>query len=194
MKALNNNEFENYLNEVYEEALSYESRFSREYYEIGFLVSRTACGLLARYSGEHLCLVGTDSFNGNSYLFGHRIAFVNSNYIPSFTEETFLIKPFVVCNHVNHFPMEAETGDYIFYNGWLKQATYIDMIDGSRAIGITDINVSLSDNYIMSDVDRAQTYNGILREINDRNQRRDKWVESVDTTAIKEYLSSITIT
>ena len=193
VKPLTKEEFERYLLEVYDEVGDYDAKFSREYYEICFLVSRAACGLFAKYNNVPLHITD-DPFGCNSYLYGHRIAFVNSNYIPSYDGEFYLIKPVIVCNRINHFPIESSPGDYVFCNGFLKQVRHIDYMDGSRCIGITDFDVELSKNYIMSDTDKEQTFCSTFRDIKNRNQKRDEWVKNVDNSMINDYLASLTIT
>ena len=193
MPTLNNQDFDRYLIDTYEKAMYYEARFSREYFEIAFLVSRTACGML--YStNEPFFRITEDPFACNSYLFGHRVAFVNANYVPSYNGETFLIQPVIVCKNINHFPLEAEVGDYVFYNGYLKQVKYIDYLSGDRAIGVADIDVELSDNYYMSSTDREQIYCGILKELKLKKKRTDAWINKVDNKEINDYLASLTIT
>lgn len=192
VRPLTKEEFEQYLLEVYAEVGYYDAKFSRECYEICFLVSRAACGLFAKYNNVPFHITD-DPFDCNSYLYGHRIAFVNSNYIPSYDGVAYLIKPVIVCSLINHFPMESSPGDYVFYNGFLKQVRYIDYMDGSRCIGITDLDVELSENYRISSTDKERTFCGAFRDIKSRNQKRDEWVKNVDTTLIDDYLSSITI-
>ena len=193
MPALNSQDFDRYLIDTYEKATYYEARFFREYFEIAFLVSRTACGML--YSmNEPFQRIYQDPFECHTYLFGHRVAFVDANYIPSYNGETFLIQPVIVCKNINHFPLEAEVGDYVFYNGYLKQVKYIDYVSGDRAIGVADIDVELSDNYYMSQTDREQVYCGILKELKLKKKRTDAWINKVDNKEINDYLASLTIT
>ena len=193
MLTLNSQDFDRYLIDTYEKATYYEARFSKEYFEIAFLISRTACGIL--YSmNEPFHRVIEDPFESHSYLFGHRVAFVNANYIPSYNGDTFLIQPVVVCKNINHFPLEAEVGDYVFYNGFLKQVKYIDYIGGDRAISIVDIDVELSDNFHMSERDRDQFYCGVFKEIKAKKKKKDAWMNKVDNKEINDYLASLTIT
>lgn len=193
MPTLNNQDFDRYLIDTYEKATYYEARFPKEHFEIAFLVSRTACGML--YSmNEPFHRITEDPFECHSYLFGHRVAFVNANYIPSYDGETFLIQPVIVCKNINHFPLEAEVGDYVFYNGFLKQVKYIDYIGGDRAIGVADIDIELSDNFHMSEIDRDQFYCGVFREVKAKNKKKDAWTNKVDNKEINDYLASLTIT
>ena len=193
MLTLNNQDFDRYLIDTYEKATYYEAKFSKEYFEIAFLVSRTACGML--YSmDEPFHRVIEDPFESHSYLFGHRVAFVNANYIPSYNGDTFLIQPVVVCKNINYFPLEAEVGDYVFYNGFLKQVKYIDYIEGDRAIGVTDIDVELSDNFHMSERDRDQFYCGVFKEIKTKKKNKNTWINNVDNKEINDYLATLTIT
>lgn len=193
MKALNNQEFDRYLLDSYEKLVQYEARFSREYFEIAFLVSRTACGMLYNINESFLSIT-EDPFSSNSYIFGHRVAFVNANYIPSYDGDISLISPVIVCKNINHFPLEAEVGDYVFYNGFLKQVKYIDYMEGDRAVGVTDIDVELSDNFCMSEIDRGQFYCDVFKEVNDKKKNRDAWISRVDNKEINDYLSMLTIT
>lgn len=173
--------------------MSYEARFSREYFEIAFLISRAACGILYDMN-EPLHRISEDPFNCSSYLFGHRIGFVNANYIPSYNGENLLISPVIVCKNINHFPLEAEVGDYVFYNGYLKQVSYIDYIEGDRAIGVTDINIELSDNFCMSEADRKNYFCNVFKEVKTRKKNNDAWISKVDNKEINDYLSMLTIT
>lgn len=135
-----------------------------------------------------------DPFESHSYLFGHRVAFVNANYIPSYNGDTTLIQPVVVCKNINHFPLEAEVGDYVFYNGFLKQVKYIDYIGGDRAIGVADIDIELSDNFHMNEIDRDQFYCGVFKEVKAKKKEKDAWMNKVDNKEISDYLASLTIT
>lgn len=193
MPTLNNQDFDRYLIDTYEKATYYEAKFSKEYFEIAFLVSRTACGML--YSmNEPFHRIVEDPFESHTYLFGHRVAFVNANYIPSYNGDTLLIQPVVVCKNINHFPLEAELGDYVFYNGFLKQVKYIDYVGGDRAIGVVDIDIELSDNFHMSEIDRDQFYCGVFKEAKAKNKKKDAWTNKVDNKEINDYLASLTIT
>lgn len=193
MAILNNQEFNEYLFDAYEKAVRYEERFSREYFEISFLVSRAACRMLYDMN-EPFHRISEDPFNCNSYLFGHRIAFVNANYIPSYDGEAFLIIPVIVCKNINHFPLQAEIGDYVFYNGFLKQVKYIDYIEGDRAVGVTDIDVELSDNFCMSETDRKNFFCNVFEEVKTKKRNNDAWINKVDNKEINDYLSMLTIT
>ena len=145
-------------------------------------------------TNEPFFRITEDPFACNSYLFGHRIAFVNANYVPSYNGEAFLIQPVIVCKNINHFPLEAEVGDYVFYNGFLKQVNHIDYISGDRVVGVTDIDVELSDNYQMSQIDREQVYCGVFRKIRAKKKKADAWINDVDNKEINDYLASLTIT
>ena len=193
MVLLTSQEFDRYLLDTYEKAAYYEAKFSREHFEIAFLVSRTACGMLFSLN-EPFHRITEDPFECHSYLFGHRVAFVGANYIPSYNGEAFLIQPVIVCKNINHFPLEAEVGDYVFYNGFLKQVKHIDYISDDRIVSITGIDVELSDNYYMSSTDRERVYCGILKELKLKKKRTDAWINKVDNKEINDYLASLTIT
>lgn len=122
------------------------------------------------------------------------MAFVNANYIPSYDGEALLISPVIVCKNINHFPLQAEVGDYVFYNGFLKQVKYIDYIEGDRAVGVTDIDVELSDNFCMSETDRKNFFCNVFEEVKTKKRNNDAWINKVDNKEINDYLSMLTIT
>lgn len=186
-------EFERYLEEVFEDVLSYDTRFSRENFEIGLLVSRAACMLFKKF-GYIPRTITEDPFSRSSYLFGHRIAFVNSDTIPISGGGELLIRPVVVCNTIGVFPMEAEVGDYILFNGRLIQVAWIEYVNGNRSFGIDDIDVELSDNRYMTTDDKSNLLRSTMRGIKKRNAKKDAWADEVDTSAIDDYLSSLTVT
>lgn len=190
---MNKNDFGQYLHEQIERAISYDAKFSRENFEICFLVSKSAYGLLREHSYGYLTIT-EDPFECASYLFGHRVAFVNGDYIPRYDDEIELIQPVIVCKKCGVFPLEAEVGDYIYFNSRLIQVKDVGYISGSRSFGIEDICVGISDDCPSREIDRYHTYRGVLREIEERNQIRDAWVDKADPSAINEYLSSLPIT
>lgn len=186
-------EFERYLNEVFEETLSYDARFSKQDFEIGILVSKAACYLFSQH-GYIPHAITEDSFNGSSYLFGHRIAFVNSNTIPIAGGGEFLIRPFVVCNSLGVFPMESEVGDYVFFNGNLVQVVSAGTLNGNRSFKIEDVEVELHDYLYRFPFDKADALRSTKNKLKKRKAKEDSWSDNVDTSAIDEYLSAITIT
>lgn len=182
--------FEKYLEKVFEEVLSYEARFSREYFEICLLVSWSVRQLLEKYSyGQYTIM--EDQLGKFSYLFGHRVVFVDDDFIPVFGGGQSLIHPVIVCNAIGVFPMEAEIGDYIFFNGRLVQVVRIDYINGNRSIHIEDIDIDLGDKLLGLSYSTAGHAN---RHYKPGKAKQDDWMNRVDTSAIDDYLSSLTVT
>lgn len=186
-------EFERYLNEVFEETLSYDARFINQDFEIGILLSKAAFSLFRKH-GYIPYAITEDPFNSSAYLFGHRIAFANSDTIPIAGGGELLIRPFVVCNSIGVFPMESEVGDYVLFNGRLVQVTHIGYTNGNRTFQIEDIEVEISDGYYMSSVEKDETLSERMRYFRKKKENRDAWADNVDTSAIEDYLSSLTVT
>lgn len=185
-------EFERYLDEVFETVVSYEARFESGSFEIGLLVSQNACRLFDRF-GYVPHMIVDDPFNSESYLFGHRIAFVDSGSIPIVGGGELLIHPVVICNEIGVFPMQSELGDYIYFNGRLIQITGVDLINGSRSFRIEDIDVELSDRPNIAYDEWSEQIFYKVRDLESRKQKNDNLDKCVDTSAIQDYLSSIAI-
>lgn len=90
--------------------------------------------------------------------------------------------------------MESEVGDYVLFNGRLVQVTHIGYTNGSRTFRIEDIEVEISDRYYMSSDEKAETLSERMKYLRKRKENQDAWADNVDTSAIEEYLSSLTIT
>lgn len=195
MRLLSKKEFERYLDKVFDEVLMYDARFSavsRQEFEIGILLSKAACSLFRRY-GYIPHTITEDPFNCSSYLFGHRIAFLNSDIIPNEWGDELLVKPFIVCNSIGVFPTESEVGDYVLFNGRLVQVIHIGYTNGRRTFQIEDIEVEISDRYYMSSDEKAEALSERMKYLRKRKENQDAWADNVDTSAISEYLSTLTV-
>ena len=191
---MSNEDCANLLDERYERVGRYERKFPRDRYEIRFLASKAAMGLLHEHSGADM-YISQDPFECSTYLLGHRMVFVDADYIPSVNETVCSIQPVICCRNLGDFPMAANPGDYIYHNGFLKQVERAGTdSDGARVLYVRDVRAELYDDCPIGSIDYLSLSNNTVRFAQRRNQETDSWVEDADTTAIKDYLSSLTIT
>lgn len=196
MGSLSNTDFERFINDICYEILMYDERFLNDDFEICLLVSRVASAILREYNGflSPINYFSTDPFNNSVSLFGHRVAFVDADFIPSFDGTDVVVKPVITCKHDGLFPFGVEPGDYVYFGGNLKQVMSVDRIHGNSNIRIADIDVPLDDYYIPDKRRSRDEYIDAVKKIKVRNLEKEAWVETVDTSSINDYLSSLTIT
>ena len=180
------------LDNVYSELCTYDAKFSRDHFEIAVLMSRTAVQLFTRFNGLYT-YVRDDPYNSASYLFGHKIMFVDDDFVMSHDGSRQLIRPVIVCNKIGYFPMEAAEEDYVFFNGMLKQVKYEHFIDGQRSLEVWNVDVNLYENASDLYPLEMRLYPAV-RAIKKKKARDDAWINNVDSSAISEYLSSLPIT
>ena len=179
------------LDNVYSELCTYDAKFSRDHFEIAVLMSRTAVQLFTSFNGLYT-YVQDDPHDFAAYLFGHKIVFVDDDFIMSHDGSRELIRPVIGCKEIGHFPMEAAEGDYVFFNGRLKQVKYEHFIDGQRSLEVWNVDVDLYENAsdlypLEMRLDRA------VRAIKKKKVRDDAWINNVDSSEINSYLASLTI-
>lgn len=182
---------EQYLNEVYNKIIQYECKFSDDFYEICVLVSKGGVSLLEGYGG--FVYVQKDPFDCSHYLYGHRIIFVNNDYIPDSNRYYHVIRPVIVCKERYMFPTEADVGDFVIYNNTLKQISDVSIISGNKTVSISDICVRLSDSF--DPTGYHQAFDRIMEYSSKRiDVRVEDWVENPDTSAITNYFNSLSTT
>ena len=191
MTSLNEREFNQLLDDLYNELCLYDAKFSRDHFEIATLMSRTAVQLFNRFNGV-LRYIQNDPYHSSTYLFAHKVIFVDADFIESHDGSRELLRPVIVCKEIGIFPMEATEGDYVVFNGKLKQVKYEHFIDGRRSLEVWDLNVDLYEDVHRQSYEERLFYS--VRSLKKRNKRDDAWVNGVDFSAINEYLSSLPIT
>lgn len=191
MVSLSEREFNQLLDDLYGELCLYDAKFSRDHFEIAVLMSNTAVQLFNRFNGA-LRYTQTDPFNSNTYLFAHKVVFVDADLIMSHDGSQELMRPVIGCKEIGVFPMEAAEGDYVFFNGKLKQIKYEHFIDGRRSLEIWDPNVDLYENSPRQSYEEQLFYT--VRRLKKKKKQNDEWVDGVDSSAINEYLASLPIT
>lgn len=184
-----------FIGELWVRIANYESRFSREKFEICLLVSKT----MQQYRAPDglVTYVQRNQFDFNTYLFGHRVIFTDQEYIYNFnTGMPGLIEPVVCCKDPYIFPMEAKPGDYVCFSNKIKQVVDVLYEFGNRSIRVKDIPGEFSDEMVVDAKFIDWTRNSIEQWLDYRvrkYQGRDDWTCNVDNVAINNYLSSITI-
>lgn len=182
---------EQYLNEVYNKIIQYECKFSDDLYEICVLVSKGGVSLLEGHGG--FVYVQKDPFCCDHYLYGHRIIFINNDYIPDFNRYYHVIRPVIVCKERYMFPTEADVGDFVIYDNTLRQISDVSIISGNKTVSISDICVRLSNSF------DPTGYHQALDRIMEYSRKRidvrvEDWVENPDTSAITNYFNSLATT
>lgn len=188
--SLNETDFNQLLEELYEELCLYDAKFSRDHFEIAVLMSRTAVQLFHRFN-DALRYTQEDPYHSNTYLFAHKVVFVDDDFIISHDGSQELMRPVIGCKEIGYFPMEAVEGDYVFFNGKLKQVKYEHFIDGQRSLEVWDINVDLYGDIHHLSYEEQLYY--AVRTIRKKKRQDDAWMNEVDFSAINEYLSSLSI-
>ena len=182
---------EQYLENVYDKIIQYECKFSDSLYEICVLVSKRGVSLLTGYEGT--VYIQRDPFICDHYLYGHRIIFVDDDYIPDYVSHYHTIRPVIVCKGMYVFPAEADVGDFVIFNNTLRQITDVSIIGGNRTVTVSDVYVRYNDFFdsikfkMTSDTIRWMSNGWVDVCVED-------WQENPDTSAITEYFNSLTIT
>lgn len=182
---------EQYLENVYDKIVQYECKFSDSLYEICVLVSNRGVSLLTGYEGT--VYIQRDHFVCDHYLCGHRIIFVDDDYIPDFNGYYNVIRPVIVCKEKYMFPTEADVGDFVIYDNTLKQISNVSIISGNKSVSISDICVHPSGfpdpTWRHQALDRIMEYSKRRIDV-----RVEDWVENPDTSAITNYFNSLATT
>lgn len=182
---------EQYLDNIYDKIVQYECKFSDSIYEICVLVSNRGVSLLTGYEGT--VYIQRDSFVCDHYLYGHRIIFVDDDYIPDFSGYYHVIRPVIVCKERYMFPTEADVGDFVIYDNTLKQISNVSIISGNKSVSVSDICVRLSG--FLEPTWRHQALDRIMEYSKRRiDVRVEDWVENPDTSAITNYFNSLATT
>ena len=190
MVSLSDISVEQYLENVYDNIIQYECKFSDSLYEICVLVSKRGVSLLTGYEGT--VYIQRDPFICDNYLYGHRIIFVDDDYIPDFVNHYHTIQPVIVCKGVV-FPGEVDVGDFVIFNNTLRQITDVSNIGGNRTVAVSDVYVRYNDlfnsiKFKMTSDTIGWMSNGWV------DVCVEDWQENPDTSAITEYFNSLTIT
>ena len=182
---------EQYLENVYDKIIQYECKFSDSLYEICVLVSKRGVSLLTGYEGT--VYIQRDPFICDHYLYGHRIIFVDDDYIPDYVSHYHTIRPVIVCKVMYVFPEEADVGDFVIFNNTLRQITDVSTIDGNRTVTVSDVYVRYNNFFdslefkMSPDTIKWMSKGWVDVCVED-------WQEDPDTSAITEYFNSLTIT
>ena len=197
MVFLNNDAFEKYLESIWQEISSCHDLFDPDRFEIGLIMSPVACSMFQKYIGVVFSKC-EDPINQAHHLFGCRIAFVDTKYIPSETEHRDIIKPLIVCRDIGYFPMNARYGDYVFYNGSLKQVVGFDDTDDGRSVCVRTLGVELYDTpqmHILKDKHiNGSIFPDVLAEWTILSGCDDGWAENADTSVLTDYINSLEVT
>lgn len=181
---------EQYLENVYDKIVQYECKFSDSLYEICVLVSKGGVSLLTGYEGT--LYIQRDPFICDHYLYGHRIIFVDDDYIPDFVSHYHTIQPVIVSKVMCVFPEEADVGDFVIFNNTLRQITDISVIGGNKTVTVSNVYVRYNDFFdtmkFKMTSDTIMWMNG-LADVCVKD-----WQDDPDTSAITEYFNSLTIT
>lgn len=195
---MNRDEYEQLLEDTYCKIVEYEARFSRDLYEIAVLMPRVTAELFEKYGGfqRH---VQYDLHETSIYLFGHKVIFVDADFITSHKGAPELLHLVIGCKERDTFPIQANAGDYVFHNGDLFQIKNEFFVDGQCGFETRIVDFEYTDMIFDTGLNirkkcRRKMWHETILDIQERNQKKEAWIEHVDNAEINNYLESFIIT
>lgn len=196
---MNEARFEELFDDLYDEVLKYDSKFRNDRFEIRWLVSKSGVRILEHYAG--ICISTKVSMTGSEhYLFGHKIMFLDNEYLP---DESHLfplrhIRPVICCNSLGHFPMSAGVGDYVYCDGYLRQIIAADYDCEDESLHIKTFDELIWDDYLFTkrsnlNFDFPVDHLGRLGESLDKSTQSDSWYKDIDTSELQNYINSLPV-
>ena len=194
---MNKDDYERLLEDTYCKIVEYEERFSRDLYEIAVLMPKVTADLFVKYNGFQR-YVQYDLHETSMYLFGHKVIFVNEDFIRSHNGDPEPLHLVIGCKERDTFPMQANAGDYVFHNGDLFQIKNEFFVDGQRGFETKIVDFEYTDIIFDTGLNirkkyRRKMWHEALLEIQERNQKKEAWIEQVDHNEINTYLLSLPI-
>lgn len=163
--------------------------------EICLLVSKVGVYGFNRY-GLGDGGIDIESYNDGCSLYGFRLLFTPEELIPSHCAfNGGIIEPVICCGQYYGFPT-VHVGTYVLFNGRLVQITAVEESSFGRSIQIKGIDIWF-DSYTPVEPRYRSRFDDFVitvRDIERRNKEREQWAINPDTSAISDYLSSLTIT
>lgn len=121
---------------------------------------------------------------------GYPILHINVPKFYSWVSDEKVIEPVIVCRDNWHFPIDADIGDYVLWNGRLKQIFGDEEIDGDRAVTIKDVGGEIDD---VPDFCQQEYVKPEFMRVKQKARAHKDWTSSVDHSAINEFFDSIPI-
>ena len=195
-------DLDQYMDHFYDILKEYDERYPRDRFEIAVLASRRGLMLLQNWHGVYQY----DPINFCTYLFAHKIIYIDSEYIRSSNGQNSVIAPVIGCKNRDDFPLNARVGELVFYNGALREITAIDDLSGlirDTIISVSDVRGEIFEDIRGFEIGTNNTKTERLRRFREKQNWmhwraeeviRDAWADNPDISEIANYFNSLAIT